>query len=65
MALLGIQAGRGKDSLETLDYLDNPQGTLTGMHTHTHTRIKFLHAHQVLLCSIKKKKNNRLTLLSF
>ncbi|GAU14380.1 hypothetical protein TSUD_249180 [Trifolium subterraneum] len=28
MALLGIQAGRGKDSLQTLDYPDNPQGSL-------------------------------------
>lgn len=31
MALLGIQAGRDKDSLQTLDYLDNPQGMLTCM----------------------------------
>jgi len=46
MALLGIQAGRGKDSLKTLDYLDNPQGTLTRAHTHTQ---------QVLICSIKEK----------
>nr|XP_012568573.1 E3 ubiquitin-protein ligase BRE1-like 2 isoform X2 [Cicer arietinum] len=28
MALLGIQAGRGKDSLQTLAYLDNPQDSL-------------------------------------
>ncbi|CAI8586519.1 unnamed protein product [Vicia faba] len=28
MAILGIQAGRDKDSLQTLDYLDNPQGSL-------------------------------------
>jgi len=46
MALLGLQAGRGKDSLETVDYLDNPQGTLSS----TRTRIKFF------LCSIKKKQ---------
>ncbi|KAK2431156.1 histone mono-ubiquitination [Trifolium repens] len=32
MALLGIQAGRGKDSLRTLDYLDNPQGSLPSCH---------------------------------
>ncbi|KEH42364.1 putative aminoacyltransferase, E1 ubiquitin-activating enzyme [Medicago truncatula] len=32
MAFLGIQAGRGKDSLETLDYLDNLQGSLPSCH---------------------------------
>jgi len=34
MALLGIQAERGKDYLETLDYLDNPRGNLCLTHTH-------------------------------
>jgi len=53
MALLGIQAGRGKDSLKTLDYLDNPPGTLTRTHTHN----KFFY--------VVLRKKNRLTLLSF
>jgi len=54
MALLRIQAGRGKDSLVTLDYIDNPRGTLSL--THTHTSGSFY---------VVLRKNNRLTLLSF
>jgi len=56
MALLGIQAGRGKDSLETLDYLDNPQGTLTS--THTHTSSSYMHIKFFYVVLRKKRQTD-------